>query len=47
MTSLYRLSDSALLRAATPTEEAASIAAALLDGGIGAILVDGVTCYVA
>ena len=44
---LYRLSDASALRAATPDELAASIAAALVDGGIGAIVVDGITCYVA
>lgn len=34
------------LRAATVSEHRASVEAAALDGGVGAILVDGVVCYV-
>ena len=44
---LHNLQTGEAIRPATAAEEAASIAAAAKDGGIGAIVVDSVTCYVA
>lgn len=43
---LHRYDDAAILRPATSEELERSLAAAKLDGGVGAIDVDGVTCYV-
>jgi len=44
---LYNYADGEIIRYATVAEVAASDAAAEIDGGIGAITVDGITCYTA
>jgi hypothetical protein len=43
---LYLLQGGELLRPATETESKESRAAADRDGGVGAIVIDGRTCYV-
>lgn len=43
---LYILKTGKAIRPATETENNESVIAAETDGGIGAIVVDGVTCYV-
>ncbi len=46
MNTLNNLKTGEVIRPATETETAASREAAKHDGGVGAIVVDGVTCYV-
>ncbi len=46
MAKLMRYEDAIELREATQEELQASLEAAELDGGVGAIDVQGVTCYV-
>lgn len=43
---LYQHATGEPIRSASPEELTASIEASKTDGGIGAIVVDGVTCYV-
>ncbi len=43
---LHNLKTGEIIREATDAELAESRAAADRDGGVGAIVVDGVTCYV-
>lgn len=46
MANLMKYEDASIIRTATPEELKASEDAAKRDGGVGAITVDGVTCYV-